>query len=128
MFENAAEKLSKVIKVVTVLEMIACIILGIIFATAEGSFLVFVIVSVLGTVFIWVGSLFTIGLLDMMSDVNQIRNSVYIAENRQLMANNSNMANAQTVSGNYWTCDKCNAENTKDAAYCENCGAKKNVW
>lgn len=128
MFYNAKEKLSSIVKVLTVLDMIAAFIAGIVVATIFKSFWLFLLISIIGSVSIWIGSLLIIALLDMMTEISQIKASVYKDENKPLIANEYKTATSQTTFSNYWTCDKCNAENAKDALYCENCGAKKNNW
>lgn len=92
MFENAGEKLSKIIKFVTVLGMTACVILGITLGIEKESFLTLILVSALGSVCIWISSLFTIALLDMMNDINNIKRLVNQIEDKITINSNESLA------------------------------------
>lgn len=92
MFENAAEKLSKIVQFVTVLGMVACISLGIILGIKVESFLTLIVVSIFGSICIWINSLFIIGLLDMMDDVNCIKRLLYQIEDKKAVNSNEDPA------------------------------------
>ncbi|MBE6846183.1 MAG: hypothetical protein E7508_10920 [Ruminococcus sp.] len=119
LFYDAGGKLSKLIKVVTVIGMILCVVWGLYIGIESESFVAFIIGGVVSPIVLWIGSLFTIGLLDMMSDVNQIKSSIYEIEHRKP---------AEKVNSNTWTCSKCNKTNEKSSVYCISCGEKKNQW
>lgn len=139
LFEDAGGKLSSIIKFFTKFEIIVFailgIILGIFFADETDSivgFIVpFIVISVITPIIIWMGSLLIISLLDMMSDVKQIKNHIKNPtdltkeENKQLIGNNSKTANAEVIFNSFWTCSQCGAENDKNVRYCEKCGRKK---
>lgn len=126
MFDNAGEKLSKILKVITIIQMITVVFSGIALGIKLESFGVFILMGGLGPLVIWVGSLFLIGFLDMMSDVNMVKNVIYSVYANKRKENDEIMRAMRD--NNTWLCSKCKTINKKETVYCENCGNKKNQW
>ncbi len=116
LFKNAGGKLSKVIKVITLLEMIAAVIsgIGIGFESVLG-----LVIAVAGPLIIWFLSLFMIGFLDMMSDISKIKDLAYE------VYSSSSASESLNDNSKGWVCPKCSEHNNRGAVYCKNCGQKK---
>lgn len=127
MFENAGKKLSSTIKAITLISMIIVAIIGIVRAIEFESIAVFIVNSVVAPLVIWLFSLFTIGKLDMMADVHEIRSTL---ESIRSTKPNTQAYNSSPVmkDDSIWICTKCKRDNPKEAVYCKHCGEKRNCW
>lgn len=75
MFRNAGGKLGLILKIMCIILMVGVLVLGILIA-AEGrreEIIIGIIIALIGPVLVWIFSLYTIGMCDMMRDVYEIK-------------------------------------------------------
>ena len=142
LFENAGEKLRKAIITVTIVEMVVCILLGLILVfqgALSGLF-----VAVVGPLLIWFFSLFEISILEMISDVHALRVELVDKKNSiertpvlptsfqytpaQAAEMNSfidKLSGKESEPSKIWFCKVCGTKNKSSSRTCIGCGEDK---
>ena len=136
MFGNAAGKLSAIIKVATIIEMIVAVIAttAIFMVIDEDIAALGFLLGIVAAVAIWISSLFLLALLEMMQDVKSIKNKLGNESCGESSDENSyddaisqiaekNDSNAILRDGG-WRCSRCNHVNPKYLTTCI-CGMSK---